>query len=244
MTVLPKSLLIIPFYNECERISIGDFIVAFKNFITIDFLLVDDGSTDKTATLLQNLEKEHDNVSTLILNRNVGKAEAIRSAILKSDINRYDYIGYLDADLATPVEELIKMLSFAEKNPQYQFIMGSRIKKMGSTIIRYKYRHYFGRIFATIVSSGILKTPVYDTQCGAKVIARDIARQVFEKPFLTRWLFDIELLLRFQKNNPHFDQQVYEFSLNTWIEKGKSKITLRDLAGFPLQLLKIYNAYD
>ncbi len=243
MTVSKKSLLIIPFYNECKRISIGDFIADFTNFPNTDFLLVDDGSSDKTAALLQNLSNGHPNVNAVVLSSNLGKAEAIRYAVQNTDLSAFDYVGYLDADLATPIEELIKMLAFAEKHPQYHFIMGSRIKKMGSTIVRYKHRHYLGRIFATIVSGFILKTPIYDTQCGAKIITKDIALQLFEKPFLTRWLFDIELLLRYKKTNPDFERQVYEFSLNTWIEKGASKITFRDLIGFPMQLLKIYNAY-
>ncbi|WP_286915058.1 glycosyltransferase [Flavobacterium sp. UBA4197] len=241
---IPKALLIIPFYNESERIAIHDYTTAFQEYASTDFLLVNDGSTDTTASVLMAFQQAYANVSTLLLPENAGKAAAIRTAVLNAPTDQYAYIGYLDADLATPITELIKMLAFAGENPEYHFIMGSRIKKMGSQIVRYQYRHYFGRVFATIVSNFILKTPIYDTQCGAKVIDRQLAVQLFEQPFLTRWLFDVELLLRYKKGNKNFTNQVYEYSLNTWIEKGASKITLKDLFGFPFQLLKIYRKYD
>lgn len=238
-----KSLLIIPFYNELERICIEEYHKTFLLDESIDFLLVDDGSTDDTLTLLRQFEKDYPRVHLLIHVKNNGKAEAIRTAILSFPLEKYGYVGYLDADLATPTEELIKMISFIENTPQYKFIMGSRIKKMGSDITRYAYRHYFGRIFATIVSYFIIKTAVYDTQCGAKIIEKELATVLFQEPFHTRWLFDIELLLRYKKQNILFAQNIFEFSLNTWTEKGKSKITLKDLIGFPFQLIKIYQKY-
>lgn len=238
-----KSLFIIPFYNELERICIEEYHKTFLLDESIDFLLVDDGSTDDTQTLLRQFEKDYPRVHLLFNVKNSGKAEAIRTAVLRFPLDKYQYIGYLDADLATPVEELIKMTSFIENNPQYTFIMGSRIKKMGSNITRYAYRHYFGRIFATIVSSFIINTAVYDTQCGAKIINKELALFLFQAPFHTRWLFDIELLLRYKKQTEQFANNIFEFSLNTWTEKGKSKITFKDLIGFPFQLIKIYLKY-
>lgn len=237
------SLLIIPFYNEFDRISLGDYIAAFSTNSPIDFLLVDDGSTDKTGEILNQFATDFSNVQVLLCHKNVGKAEAIRTAVLGFPMLKYRYIGYLDADLATPVDELIQMISFANKHPQYSFLMGSRIKKMGSTIIRYSYRHYFGRFFATIVSAFVLKTPVYDTQCGAKIIEKNLALSLFKEPFISRWLFDIELLLRFKQQHATYASRIYEYSLKIWIERGQSKITLRDLLGFPLQLLKIHRYY-
>lgn len=237
------SLFVIPFYNEFERICIKEYHKTFLLDESIDFVLVDDGSTDDTLTLLRQFEKDYPHVHLLINVRNSGKAEAIRTAILNFPLEKYRYIGYLDADLATPAEELIKMTSFIENTPQYNFIMGSRIKKMGSVITRYAYRHYFGRIFATIVSYFIIKTAVYDTQCGAKIIEKELATVLFQAPFHTRWLFDIELLLRYKKQNALFALNIFEFSLDTWTEKGKSKITLKDLIGFPFQLIKIYRKY-
>lgn len=239
-----KILLVIPFYNEVARISKEEFMTAFRQHPHFHFLLTDDGSKDQTAVILKDLESAFSNVTALIGSENSGKAATIRNAVLFEKNNTYDYVGYIDADLSTAVSEFNNIATFAANNRQFSFVMGSRIKKFGSHIERYAYRHYIGRIFATVISSLILKKPVYDTQCGAKIIQYDLALALFSEPFQTKWFFDLELLLRFQRQQPDFDQQVFEYSLNRWIEKGKSKITFADMVGFPFQLIKIYFKYD
>jgi dolichyl-phosphate beta-glucosyltransferase len=237
-----KLLLIIPFYNEAERMAQPELAAAFTAHPNCDFLLVNDGSTDGTPIVLDDFSTRYENVKTVHLPQNAGKAEAIRYAVWHTETEHYRHIGYMDADLATPTAELMRMQHYVNEHPHYTFIMGSRIKRLGSNITRYAKRHYFGRVFATIVSKFILKAAVYDTQCGAKVIEKDLALQLFEKPFITRWIFDVELLLRYKKRCGNFNG-VYEYSLSTWTEQGHSKITFKDLLGFPLQLIKIYRAY-
>lgn len=236
-------LIIIPFFNEALRITPLELSATFTTYNNYTFLLVNDGSSDATATLLNDIKNTCTNVQVLHLAQNAGKAQAIRQGVLQPGSAQYSYIGYMDADMATPVKEMDGIMHFATQNPHYTFIMGSRIKKMGNTIIRNTTRHYFGRFFATIVSNLIIKEPVYDTQCGAKIIATPLALQLFKDPFITKWLFDVELLLRFKLSDINFSTKVYEYNLDTWIEKGHSKITLKDLLGFPVQLLKIYNRY-
>lgn len=235
-------LVIIPFYNEESRISKEEYIGLFSEFKEEDFLLVDDASTDNTLKILHNFQDNFLNVSVFSLSKNVGKAEAIRSAVIQNKTQQ-KHIAYLDADLATPMEELYKMKVFQSENPKYNFVMGSRIKRLGSTIIRYTYRHYLGRVFATIISGFILKIPVYDTQCGAKIIETKLASNLFKEPFVTKWLFDVELLLRYKKISSDFDKLIYEYPLNVWTEKGKSKIRLTDFIKFPFQLIKIHLHY-
>ncbi|GGD25805.1 glycosyltransferase [Flavobacterium orientale] len=243
MTNSTNALLIIPFYNEGNRMIGEELSLAFETHPNLDFLLVDDGSTDTTASLLLQFEKKHSNVASLLLSKNSGKAEAIRNGVKTSEGKKYDFIGYLDADLATPISEMNHLLYFAKQHTNYSFLMGSRIKRLGSKIERYSYRHYIGRVFATIISGVILKTPIYDTQCGAKIMKQELAFALFEKPFLTRWLFDVELLLRMKQLNSDFYKEVYEYPLETWIEKGNSKIRIKDMLALPFQLIKIYRAY-
>ncbi|QEE51286.1 glycosyltransferase [Flavobacterium alkalisoli] len=238
-----KLLLIIPFYNEASRIERDTFTQAFTSHANCDFLLVNDGSSDNTALILNKLSDKFPNATALDLKKNGGKAEAIRQAVLYSKDKSYTHIGYLDADLATPFDEFFRIWEFACKNPNYTFVMGSRIKKLGSDITRYSYRHYSGRIFATIASKLILKAPVYDTQCGAKIITHDLAATLFEKPFITKWVFDLELLLRYREIEKNYLHKIFEYGLSIWIEKGDSKITFKDLLGFPYQLVKIHFAY-
>ena len=175
------------------------------------------------------------------LTKNVGKAEAIRSAVLfTSDC---EFICYYDADLATPMLELDKLIQFSIHHPNYKFIMGARIKLIGNGVQRSLTRHYFGRVFATIVSQFVLKVPVYDTQCGAKVIDYKTAKQIFEQPFISKWLFDVELLKRLQKKQ-NLKEVVKEIPLESWEEIGNSKIKTADFLQIPFQLFQIYRKYD
>jgi dolichyl-phosphate beta-glucosyltransferase len=233
-----KVTIIIPFYNEVERIKFEDFYQIFNRFLQYDFLLVDDGSSDKSIDILEEFKSKFSTVKVLKLDRNVGKAEAIRSAVLS--ISDADFISYYDADLATPFSELDKLIQFSIQHPNYKMVMGARIKLIGNGVKRTLKRHYFGRIFATIVSQFILKVAVYDTQCGAKVVDYQIAKQIFQKPFISKWLFDVELLKRLQKIH-NLNEVVKEIPLEKWEEIGNSKIKVGDFLRIPFQLFQIYS---
>ncbi len=120
---------------------------------------------------------------TLDLKQNVGKAEAVRLAMLHSKDANFDYVGYFDADLATPLEEIYNFIEQIElKNPI--FILGPRVKLLGLTQIERKwYRHYFGRVFATVASK-MLKIPVYDTPCDAKMLKKGAIDELFKDKFI------------------------------------------------------------
>ena len=232
-----KITIIIPFYNEEKRIEIERFHQIFNNYLQYDFILVDDGSTDDTSIILNEFKNKFPNLTILKLDKNVGKAEAIRAAVLS--ISNADFIVYYDADLATPFSELEKLIQFTVLHQNYKMVMGARIKLIGNGVKRSLKRHYFGRIFATIVSQFVLKVAVYDTQCGAKVIDFKIAKLIFSKPFLSKWLFDVELLKRLQKIH-NLNEVVKEIPLENWTEIGNSKIKVIDFFKIPFELLKIY----
>lgn len=240
---MSKLLCIIPFYNEESRFSAILYDKIFENNFKVNFLLVDDKSEDKTLQILTDLKEKYNNVDILSLQSNVGKAEAIRSGILKVEANSYDFIGYLDADMATPIDEFMRLFDLISNNNSVSIVMGSRIKLIGNKVNRSLKRHYFGRIFATIISQIILKVPVYDTQCGAKIIDAKISKQLFETPFKTRWLFDVELLLRLKNEGYNLQNSVTEIPLNEWTEMGNSKIKFSEILRFPFQLIKIYFHY-
>jgi len=232
-----KVVIIIPFYNEVERIKLENFHQIFNGFQNYNFLLVDDGSSDKTINILEEFKSKFTNVEVLKLAKNIGKAEAIRSAVLS--VSESDFISYYDADLATPFSELDRLIQFSIQNLNYKMVMGARIKLIGNGVKRSLKRHYFGRVFATIVSQFILKVAVYDTQCGAKVVDYETAKLIFEKPFISKWLFDVELLKRLQKKYD-LKNVVKEIPLEKWEEIGKSKIKVADFIKIPFQLIQIY----
>src|SRR5690606_10692608 len=106
-------------------------------------------------------------------------------------------------------------------------------------------RHYLGRIFSTF-SSQALKIPIYDTQCGAKLIKSEICSLLFDKGFMSKWLFDIEIIFRLKNSMKSVDPEsfILEVPLRTWQDKGQSKIKLMDFLRAPLELLMMYFKYN
>ncbi len=242
---MPKVAVVVPCYNEAERLPVN----AFEDFIgnhDYHFLFVNDGSTDDTAELLAKLADTQSQFSALELEHNVGKAEAVRAGILHilTSDSSYDLVGFIDADLATPLEELVPFVQLLEKSPDYRLVMGSRWKRLGSRIRRSTLRHYLGRIFATVVSI-TFDLNVYDTQCGAKMMRCQDLKPIFSEPFISPWFFDIEILCRFRQRFPDepVDDWAAETPLTTWHEVGGSRVKLFDFLLAPLALWKIRRHY-
>jgi len=241
-----KICTIIPVYNEASRLDVDAYeryIYANKNHFII---FVNDGSTDESLRILNDLANTNpENIFIINIKNNSGKAEAVRQGIIWADgMLETDFFGYIDADLATPLEEIEHICSHFE-NPETQIAFGSRIKYYGSNIERYKTRHYFGRVFATY-SSIMLNLEIYDTQCGAKYFRKtDDTVSIFKEAFLSKWFFDIELFLRYRSKNGEskFEESVKEIPLNTWIEKGNSKLKVSDFLRTPFEIIKIRNKY-
>jgi glycosyltransferase involved in cell wall biosynthesis len=235
--------IIVPCYNEANRIDVNKFKVFEKQNDIIHFYFINDGSSDNTKVILDNLSGLSNQFNAIHLPKNVGKAEAIRQGFLKINAN-FDYIGYLDADLSTPLEEIERLLAYAQNNKK-PFVMGSRVKRIGSDIERRLKRHISGRIIATIIDSFILKLGIYDTQCGAKIIDYHLATELFNASFETKWLFDVELILRTKTKygKQYCLDNIIEVPLLTWHDIGESKINFKDILKLPFDLIKIYNRY-
>lgn len=237
-----RLCVIIPCFNEEKRLNPQLFEKFINSNKTIDIFFSDDGSKDKTYDIINSLAlKFKDRIRVIRLEKNSGKSEAIRQAVMVlSKEKEYDYIGYLDADLSTPLTEMGKIFDYTIAHNEYDMVMGSRIKRLGTEIRRSLLRHYFGRVFATFASM-MLGLPVYDTQCGAKIFKAEISGKIFEKKFYSRWIFDIEILYRYMQ----FSKEVliYEFPLTVWIDIGKSKIKPLYILKLPFEMLKIYLIY-
>ncbi|WP_223033816.1 glycosyltransferase [Hanstruepera marina] len=237
---MTTTCIIVPCYNEENRIDS----TAFKNYsTTLDFLFINDGSNDNTQQILDELADYADNFKVLHLKKNVGKAEAIRQGVLSTS-KEYNFIGYLDADLSTPLNEIERLNKIAIES-QKSIVMGSRVKLIGTKIERRLKRHLSGRIIATCIDTFLLQLGIYDTQCGAKIIQSSLANVIFKDPFKTKWLFDVELILRTKLNfgKNYCLQNIMEVPLLTWTDVGASKITLIDILNLPFNFLKIYGHY-
>src|SRR5688572_28670806 len=194
---MPDVCLVVPCYNEAARLRSADFLAHIDADSRSCLCFVNDGSTDDTASVLDSLAKRRpDRILVFTLAQNAGKGEAVRQGINHvAAMRRFAVVGYWDADLATPLSELAPMLDTLARAPQCQLILGSRWRRLGSDIHRSAIRHALGRVFATAASLA-LDLPVYDSQCGAKVCRVASAGVLFGEPFITRWLFDVEMLAR------------------------------------------------
>ncbi|AHM60061.1 glycosyl transferase family 2 [Flammeovirgaceae bacterium 311] len=241
---MQKICIVIPCYNEQFRLQAEEFLKVYHS-TGFFFCFVNDGSSDDTLSLLHKLEHGREKrVLVLSLPQNRGKAEAVRTGVLQAlGWYDFDYIGYFDADFSTPLTEVLHLLEEAGEGKL--LILGSRVKRLGATIERNLGRHYFGRVFSTVASM-TLKIPVYDTQCGAKLINTKIAREIFAKPFITRWLFDMEILARLIElfGREEICTSVIEIPLNEWKRKDHSHLKITHMLKVPFELWRIYFHYN
>ena len=188
-----KVVIIIPCYNEAERLDTNSFIAYLSQNTHLHFIFVDDGSTDNTNLIINQIISKFDSLVSLLINgTNKGKAESVRLGVIESYKMNPDYVGFLDADLATPIEEIDNLLKIFKKDKTKEVVFASRIQLIGNRIKRKFFRHFIGRIFATCVSL-LLKIQIYDTQCGAKIFSKKICEAIFVERFISSWLFDVEI---------------------------------------------------
>ena len=219
--------IIIPFYNEINRFPKDEFLEFLHGDRATFFCLVNDGSTDGTGIMLEALYEKYPDRILVISQHNRGKAAAVRAGMMASLLHfQCPYYGYFDADLSTRLEESFIFRSRLTDRPSLQYVFGSRVAIHGVKIERSLYRHLIGRVIATFISN-ILHLRVYDTQCGAKLFKRSMAECVFEKPFITRWLFDVEILARIigMAGREEMENVAAEVPVSSWTDKGGSKIS-------------------
>jgi dolichyl-phosphate beta-glucosyltransferase len=228
------TTLVIPCYNESKRLQPDAFLDVLESQPTLHFHFVDDGSTDRTWEVLEEIKaKAPTRVTAQRLGQNRGKAEAIRRGVQDVLGNRSEsdqalrFLGYWDADLSAPLMSLPLFEEIFDSKPECRLVMGSRVRLLGNSIIRRPLRHYLGRIFSTLASLA-LDLAVYDTQCGAKLfrIDQDLEK-VFADPFSDPWIFDVELLARFKALwGPETESRIIELPLPSWEHVGGSKVRM------------------
>ena len=246
---MTRTTIVVPCYNEERRLETEAFLRFAAENEAVDFAFVDDGSRDRTGERLKQLcLGAPERLRLISLPGNRGKGEAVREGVLQALAAGCDYVGYWDADLATPLAAILPCVRVLESRPGVTLVMGARVQLLGRSIVRRPARHYLGRVFATAVST-LLGLHVYDTQCGAKLFrVGPETEALFRDPFRAGWIFDVEVIARMiayrrERELPPAQSAIVEQPLESWRDVAGSKLQVRHYLAAPLDLVRIWAAY-
>lgn len=239
--------IVIPTYNEESRIpnTLYNILTYLKNqSYSSELLIVDDGSTDNTISILEEIARPYQNVK-VIKNEHRGKGFTVRTGMLAATGK---YVLFSDADLAVPLEEFEKLLPYLIAD--FDVVIASREGQGAYRIGEPLYRHIMGRVFNLIIHF-IALGGFQDTQCGFKAFKREVAHDLFSRVLLygenTKILkepavtgFDVEILFIAEK----LKYKVKEVPIK-WIYGIETKVnpikdTLRNL--LDIVRIRLYDA--
>jgi len=235
-------LLVIPAYCEHERLPpfLNELVREFQSSqYKVHILIVDDGSPSSSKRLLWERIKlgTYTNCtvgSPISLGRNGGKGAAVLHGWRSGIDARFN--GFVDADGAVSASEVSRLCSLALSDPtQRACIFATRIKMLGQKINRRAPRHIAGRLFSTLVNA-LFRLDAYDTQCGCKIIPREIFATIDSLLVGAGLCFDVELILALQRTNaiPR------EIPID-WVDKGGGQVKVWKHG--PRMLMQIFSIF-
>jgi len=218
--------LIIPAYNEEQRLpgflsSIAKWHNTNPNTI-FEIIIVDDGSTDQTSSIARSFADRLP-IQLIKLDPNQGKGAAVQRGVIKA---KAEYIVFMDADGATDISELPKMITALSKS---DIAIGNRwlpgAKTERHSFLR-KLSGWTYRRYMTLFGLGAI-----DTMCGFKGYRKHVAQKLFSNLQEKRWLFDTEVAYKAVKSN----HSITNFPI-TWESKDGSKLDTKTLVKSALQI--------
>jgi len=246
MNSLRPIAVVVPCYNEEQRLNPFAFHRFLADSPRCRLVFVNDGSKDGTLELLRSFAAACSPglVEVVDLPQNSGKAEAVRHGMLHAIEQKAELIGFWDADLATPLDAVAGFVRVFEQLPEIEVVVGTRLPLLGHHIQRNPKRGLLGRCFAW-AASFTLGIRLQDTQCGAKMFRNsDVLAAVLQDRFRSRWIFDVELLARWRQLQPYgaanLSSCLYELPLHAWYEIKGSKLKATDFLKAPLELWNIW----
>jgi glycosyltransferase involved in cell wall biosynthesis len=241
-----RTLLVIPAYRESQRLPayLATLLPALKDAgSATSVLVVDDGSGPSEV---QALRKALDTLAAsysqllppLFLPGNRGKGAAVREGWNQS--GDHQLLAFVDADGSIPAGEVLRLLYLMENSQQTNTaLFSSRIKMLGHTIQRHFHRHLLGRVYASLIGL-LLKVPVYDSQCGFKIIRTEIWPRTRTDLSEDGFAFDVDLLLALRKQGV----RVREIPID-WCDIAGSKVCLlRDSFRMFMAILRLRRRYQ
>lgn len=227
----PEISIVVPAYNEEKRLgkSLKTLVDYCKeNFDIYEIIVVDDGSKDKTSDVAAQFSRQ--NVRILRNEPNRGKGYSVKRGILEA---RYNPVLFSDSDLATPIEEVEKMLPWLDKG--YAVVIASRNMKTSNLVVKQPfYRQFLGRSFPLLVNLLAVRG-IKDTQCGFKLFNTEAAKRIVKYQTFERFAFDVELLFIARK----MGHRIKEVGV-TWIDQAGSKVSpIKDSISMGKDVLKL-----
>jgi dolichyl-phosphate beta-glucosyltransferase len=233
----PFLSLVIPAYNEERRLGPTlDAILAYlaARPYTAEVVVVSDGSTDGTEQVARAAfagvpDANWVQCRFLEYQPNAGKGVAVRTGVLAT---RGRYVGFADADLSTPIEEVDRALSIlhaagdqavpASGAARYRIVIGSRAAA-GANVERKQplYRRLSAKLFNVLRDSIVGIRGLRDTQCGLKVFEGDVARAIFDRQRIPGFMFDPETVLIAQR----LGIPIYELGVR-WADSPDTRVRL------------------
>lgn len=237
-----EACIIVPCFNEERRICTSSFIEFANAHDNINFIFVNDGSTDNTMDVLRQMNSITPKCTFIDMETNQGKASAVREGMLHAHSQGYSLMGYLDADLTIPLDTAKEMIdTLKEKN--VEFIFASRTKRFKKKKGQNFFRQTVGHTFS-LLSRTAIQMPVKDTQCGAKFFTSASVPVLFDAKFISKWIFDVEIFFRFKDHfNESANRSFYEFPLDYWEDNNDSKVKFKDYLKVPYNLMTIFFHY-
>ena len=223
--------IIVPAYNEENRLpnSLPQIIQFVRNQdYAIEVVVVDDGSTDRTAEIVKEFQKEATFISLKTVEHG-GKGHAVKAGMMQAE---GEYLFLCDSDLSMPIEEVTKFLP--PELDAYDVAIASREADGAHRYNEPAYRHLMGRVFNQIVRL-LAVHGIQDTQAGFKCFRRDAARELFPLQTINGWGFDVEILFIAQRRG----MQIVEVPIN-WYYADRSQVKpIQDTYNMLREVLKV-----
>jgi glycosyltransferase involved in cell wall biosynthesis len=214
----PYLSIVVPAFNESARIE--QTLARIMECVetrgwNAEVLVVDDGSSDDTAEIVQRWMRRYSRLNLVKNPGNRGKGYSVRNGLLQA---AGDVVMFTDADLSAPMEEAELLMDAIEQGADVA--IGSRwMDRTRQTIHQPLYRRFFGRCFNRLTRT-VMGLPFKDTQCGFKAFRRPAAQVIFRLQRIERWGFDPEIL--FIARKLHF--RIFEVPV-TWGHDERSRIS-------------------
>lgn len=240
MIVKPFISVIVPAYNESERISntlleIDRYLTSQKfkelaadyntdeNIKGYEIIVVDDGSSDNTVEIVRNFRGIIKNLKIIANDKNRGKGYAVRRGMLGA---KGKFRVFTDADNSTSVDHLERLLSYFQGRGidgiKYSVVIGSRAIKGARIAVRQPfYKEILGKLGNKFIQIAAV-WGIFDTQCGFKGLEEKAARAIFKKAIIDRWGFDVEVLAIARL----LGYKIKEFPV-TWVNDPQSHVTFK-----------------